>query len=401
MAPDDPTAYFLPLEDGLLTAESPWAPETSTEERAIGLAGALTASPAWRDLPDAVMLVRPHRPAAIVIAGRFDAAAAARLEGLPEQIGQVLARTRYRDHRQVEEDCAALSDRLLERVGPSVRSSFRVAGIPRGGQVVAGLLSYCLDVPADRCGGTAGDGEPLLVVDDCALTGARFRAWLEGTEAEEVVFAPLWAAPPLREAIEEAEPRVAACVSGRDLREVGRDLPAEEYRAWRRRWAERSVETDLGYWWGLTEHVCFPWNEPDVRVWNEASGRVERGWRVVPPERCLENRVASDARRVSVQPRAVGPLRPADDVVFGADGDGVLLARRGADACWRLEGTAAAIWSAMVESGSREAIVAALSERYEADEAALDDDVEAFLGELASRGVVTDEPRGPHGGAAP
>lgn len=400
MAPDDRSAFFLPLEDGLLTDGPLWAPATPTGERAKGLAGALAASPAWRDLPDALMLVRPHRPAAIVIAGLFGEAEAARIGVLRTQLEQIVSRTRYRDYRDVEEDCAALAERLLERVGPTVRTDYRLVGLPRGGHVVAGLLAYCLDLPASRVGGTPEPGEPVLLVDDCALSGARFHDQLGRSDAGEVVFAHLWSAPPLRTAIEQAEPRVAACVAGCDLAEVGLDLPEEEYDAWRRRWEERSVGADLGYWWGLTEHVCFPWNEPDVRIWNEVTGRVERGWRVVPPERCLENRVAFDDARVRVQPRAKGPLRPADDVVFGEDGEGVLLARRGADACFRLEGSAAAIWAAMVERGTLEGVVEALSDLYDAGRDALASDVEAFLGELTARGVVTDGPRTADGGGA-
>lgn len=390
MAPDDRTAYYMALDERVLRqAEGHiWASDTPIEERAVAVASALASSPAWNDLPDATMLVRAHAPPAVVVAGRFGDAEAARLESLRAQLEQIVSRTRYRAYQDVEADCAALADRLLDRVGPTVRTDYRLVGIPRGGHVVAGLLSYCLDVPASRCGGAAEPGECLLVVDDCAISGARFRDFLSRSQAGEVVFGQLWSPAPLRAAIEEAEPRVTACVSGRNTTEVGRSLPSEEYEAWRHRWEERPVDSDLGYWWGLTEHVCFPWNEPDIRTWNEVTRRIERGWRVIPPARCLENRVTFDSDRLQLQPRATGPLRPAEDVVFGGSDDGVLVARRGAATCWRLDGSAGDIWEAMVERGTREGIVEELSRRYDGGAETLRSDAETFLDRLIELGLV-------------
>lgn len=392
MSPRERRAYFLPLEERVLASEQLWPPDAPREARVRGLAAALAASPCWSELPDALMLVRPHDPPAIVIAGRFEPSEAARVELLRAQLELIVARTRYRDYGDVEGDCAALADRLLDRLGPSARSDYRMVGIPRGGRIVSGMLSYLLDLPPDRCSDSVGSGDPLLVVDDCAISGTRFRSFLAHVRSDEVVFAHLWSCPPLRAAIEEEEPSVSACVAGRDLEEVGLELSAGEYEAWKERWSQRDVAIDRGYWRGLTEHVCFPWNEPDVQVWNPVAEREEAGWRVVPPERCLENRVATDATRVLLQPPARGPLRPADDVVFGDAGDAILVARPGEATCWSLEGTAAASWRAMVTRGTAEGIVAELAAGYEADADVIAADVDSFVDELRAHQLITSEP---------
>ena len=149
---------------------------------------------------------------------------------------------------------------------------------------------------------------PLVVVDDCALSGARFRQFIDKSENQRVIFAPLYSHPDLRTAIESRESRVLTCVSAQDLKDYGPEELKDEYPAWQERWHHRLEGSR--YWVGQVDHVCFAWNEPDRVIWNPVTQQVETGWRVVPPELCLKNAPYLDSSRlqVRVQDEVIGPL---------------------------------------------------------------------------------------------
>ena len=106
------------------------------------------------------------------------------------------------------------------------------------------------------------ENRPLIVVDDCALSGVRLSQFLRGCGSSRVLFAPLYSHPELRTAIRRLEPRIEDVLSAADI--LG----------------ER-IEADLaeGYWRGDTEPLAFPWNEPDRSIWNPAAERWEAAWR--------------------------------------------------------------------------------------------------------------------------
>ena len=71
---------------------------------------------------------------------------------------------------------------LVDSLGTETLSRCRFVALPRGGLFVLGMLAYLLDLRADRVGdvGESGirpggsDSAPLVLVDDCALSGLRF-----------------------------------------------------------------------------------------------------------------------------------------------------------------------------------------------------------------------------------
>ena len=152
-------------------------------------------------------------------------------------------------YRQAEAAAKRLAARLVSRFGQGELSRFRYTAIPGGGLIVLGMLAYVLDVERRALLGQEGE-LPLVIVDDCSLSGNRFGQFLQRVDAGQVIFAHLYSHPELRAAIERQEPRVLACLSAHDLRDLGgeRYPSEEEYRASRERWRD----TGMGLWWCRT-----------------------------------------------------------------------------------------------------------------------------------------------------
>lgn len=355
------------------------------------LARALASSPLWEEMPTATIIARPTPRPALGVAGRFDTAARARLEALRSQIVCTAPGPRYVDYRQAERDCERLARRLIGLFGREELRRCRFAAVPRGGYIVLGMLAYSLELDARQLESPAEDREagPLVVVDDCSISGSRFGGFLRGLGGREVIFAHLYSHPDLRGAIEEREPSVLACVAARDLADHAPERLGAGYEVWRRRCSSREAERDeLRYWIGQPEHLAFPWNEPDTAFWNPVTETLERGANLVPPELCMKNRSQAPSVYVQVQPAWAGPLRPGENVVYGEFEDGLILGDLRTGESFGLAGFAADLWSAVVRHGSPEAAVEALAADYEVERDTLRADAADFVADLVAQGLL-------------
>ena len=400
-------------------------PSSSESERVVALARALASSPSWKEMPDAIMVVRTEPPAGIAVMGYLDEEDFARLKVLPGQLQTELPRLRYLNWQQVEEACEVLARRLLEELGADAISRASFVGIPRGGILVLGLLAYAMDLkPTQLLRGARGRGEHpresdagvderngprdphrpgpddlLVVVDDCALSGLRFGEFLRTEPRTPVAFAHLFSHPELRAQIQEREDSVARVVAAYDLTDHAPELLGAEYASWRARWQERTGGAT--YWIGRPDRLGFPWSEPEIGVWNQVTQREDLGWRLIPPSACLRNRIegSSGMDRLQIQPHGSATHRLAPGTYFGQVEGRTILASLHSGSAVELDQMAAAIWQALLEEDGVDEAAVALSRTYNAEPKVIEKDVRemrrqfmdaGFLEELAS---TTESPR--------
>ncbi len=354
------------------------------------LAQTLAASPAWADLPGAVMVLRPAPTPAIGIMGRFDARQLALAEQLRRTLMVEWPTLRHVSYEQAERDCEELARRLRRRLGARLLGECAFEAIPRGGLIVLGMLAYWLDL-APRQLQPARPNQPLVLVDDCSLSGCRLGQWLKQRPHPELIFAPLYSHPALRRAIRRQESSVRACISARDLAdEPGPARSPSQLRAWRAWW--KTVEPPgARYWIGRTERLSFAWSEPDNPYWDAGENQAHDGWRLASPAKCLRNRARlgrSGGPRLQVQPAGRGPLIPAERLLFGRLGERIVLGDQDQGSSFSLEGTAAEMWQALVEEPSRAEALKRLGRIYEVEPRRLRGDLERFAGELVARGLL-------------
>lgn len=368
------------------------------EEALAGLARAIASSPGWRG-SGALVIARPRPRPVLAIVGRFDPAKRARLELQAQHLGSAVAHLRYESDRAVREACCRLAERLRAELGDDGLARARFRAIPRGGLVVLGQLAILLDLDRRQLEPPYPSDLPLVVVDDCAVSGLRFAQVLAQCRHREIVFAPLYSHPRLRAAVREREPRVAACVSGSDLGEVELEglAPGAE-----RRWRLRLRGTR--YWIGRPETLCFAWSEPDRLLWDAAAERSIAAWRVVPPELCLKNRPrpGRPAIPVALQPPGRGRLRPADTVLYADFEDCVLVGELESGVSYRLSGSGADVWRALARHGDGERAIVELEHETDAERPHLEREVGELIADLLDRGLLVERsPLRAAGGAYP
>ena len=366
----------------------------TSAERLMALGRALTASPRFRQMNEAVLVVRTEEPMRLALLGRFSPAEVARVEVLPAILEKGLRRLRYISYGDAERAARALAVQLVDCLGEETLSRCRFVALPRGGLFVLGMLSYLLDLRADQIG-HSGDSEldegvadaPLVLVDDCALTGLRFSEVLAPIDAPSVVFAHLFSHPRLRDALNEREPRVVGCYAGEDLQDLADEMLVEDRETWEKRWQERSG--GRAYWIGLPEHVCFPWNEPDITTWNEETEAEEAPWRIVPPEFCLKNRPVAPGRvRLQEQHACEGWIRPAEATVFARFEDEILAADVETGRAFSFPGIAGEIWMALVGGAGPDSVVNGLAAEYDVEPARLRADVDSLVERAVGLGLL-------------
>ncbi|HNT23078.1 MAG TPA: PqqD family protein [Anaerolineales bacterium] len=349
------------------------------------LSRAVAENLACDGITGALLILRQAPRPTLAVIGRFDETQGAYLKARARHLQQLCHNLHYVSYRQAEKDCRVLADRLRARLGDDL-NRFYFQAMPRGGMVILGLLAYCLNLDRQRFEPPFPPDAPLVVVDDCALTGARLASFLARQAGPRVVFAPLYAPDQLRDAIQRQEKRVIACVSAHDLEVANDEVPGqlETLEQWQAHLPGKR------YWVGNPEHVCFPWNEPDTFFWNAASARAEKNWHILPGELCLKNRLPEQITPVplQIQPDGDGLFKPAEHVVYGDYEGGVVIGQLEDGRVIGLENTAAAMWRALISSASIEAAVDRLQNEYMVDETALTADLHDFIEKLLGRGII-------------
>ena len=355
---------------------------------ALATARALASSPVWREFQRAAFVVKTGPEEIISVAGFFSRADLVRLESLKWRMRDELPRMRYVSYDRAQSDCVVLAKSLEARFGRAARDEFHYAAIPRGGYIVLGMLAYALDLPAERLAPSPSRQVPLVIVDDCALSGARFKDLLPGLASDVIIFAPLYSPAELRRAILEREPRVLACLSAHDLQDEAPGRLGDGYADWQERQQQRRGEN--GYWCGQPPPFGFAWNEPDGGFWNPVTNRYEKAWNFLPPERCLKNRIGwdPDAARIQVNEDGPGPIVAGKGVLYADFGDTILIGEAGSGRTHALEGVGADMWRALMTTGDTDPALAALRAAYDVDDATLGRDLRAFTETLFGKGLL-------------
>lgn len=381
------TCYTLPLQAEALDCYARTLGLSRTQKALHALTTAIAASPRFAAMANLILVARPEPQPVLAAIGHLDPAAEASLQRMLRALPGLYARLRYVDYRQAERDSERLAMQLTERFGPAMLRQFHFTAIPRGGQIVLGMLAYVLGLRQDQLLPPEDPEAVLVAVDDCAISGFRFSRFLESCRQRWIIFATLYSPPSLRAAIEAEEPRVIACLSAHDKPEHPEPATADSPALNRQGW--RSKLPGKRYWLGSTDIVCFAWSEPDYPLWNPVTEQIETGWRLLPPELCLKNReLGREPLPVQVQPTGKGPLKPSGQVIFGEFQGDLAVGNLDTGECFRLEGVAADFWRALVATGDLESSLGVLLPDYEVDETTLRADLRNFLNELRARGLL-------------
>jgi hypothetical protein len=387
-ATDRPIAAIRPIDTPDLARHRLLFGDTS-RSRALALAEALASSPAWSRLGrHATLVVRPGPPGLIGVLGRIDDDDRPLLDALGWHVDRLLDRLRPMPYPAVEAACDQLAHRLRRLLGSEGLERVHLVGIPRGGLVVAGLLAYALGIPSGRVGMPTDrevPDEPLVVVDDCVLSGTRLGQWLDAHQPlSNVIATHLASVPACREAILASRPEVSHCIAAVDLH----DHAAARDDDWHERWRARSPD-DL--WTGDPDHVVFPWNEPDSQIWNPRRSQAERAWRVVPPAWCVKNRAEGRDEVGRIQVNELdhgGALRPADDVLWATIDGGLVVAAASGGTPVRLQGVAAEVWQGLIDHGDLDRMVEDITSAYGVDSAEVRDDLARLTQRFTDRGLL-------------
>ena len=385
---DLPYSFVVLHRDGLPPSLEAAFRASSATPPLLLLARALASSHVWSDGPPVTLVARPEPTPVLAAIGRFGPTDEARLAALHHHLRTVLQRTIYLDHRRVEAACEALAERLKSRYAREELARMRFVGIPRGGSIVLGMLSYALGLSRHQLEAAPTPDEPLVIVDDCVLSGLRLSQFLEARPEQNIVVATLYSHPDLRAALLERSPQVRDVVSAFDLTDHAPATLGSEYDAWHARWQARVDPRTL--WIGQPDHVGFPWGEPETSSWNPVTDREEIGWHVIPPELCLKHRHAAHASAFATQLQrtAEGAYRPTERIVVGEIEGAVVIGDLGADTTYSLEGVAADMWRAVLASRDAHEAVTMLSNTYEVDTDTLRADMDTFVDELVAAGIL-------------
>jgi hypothetical protein len=336
----------------------------STMEQSLqAVAEAIALHPLWQELSQGLCIVRAEPKPVLAVLGTFSAKALGQLSLQAPFLNQACQRLRYVTYADAMLACEQLAEQLHNAFGSKSLSEFQFYGVPRGGLIVLGMLSYILGLRPEQLNPSELSDAPLVVVDDCALSGSRFYRVLQQYPHQPLILTTLYAHCELRAAIAAREPNVIQCLSGQELYDRGTETMGADYKTWQAQNQARLV--GHRYWLGLPDYICFPWNEPDHLLWNPATAELEQSWHILPPMACLKNRpVNGVALPIQVQPSVQGWLQPTEHIVFGELNGQVLIGHLLTGEIFGLSGKAAAFWRVILRAEGVEAAIEQLSQQH-------------------------------------
>lgn len=313
-----------------------------------GIADAIAGTPIWSEEDRDVVVVSRGGPTPLIaVVGLLTDRSQQFIAALADGLDARLRDLRYIDYRSAEAIVGVLADRLRAQIPDLGDRAFRA--VPRGGHVVLGLLAVILDLHPRQLTLPSAADQPVVLVDDCLLTGHHVGRYLETEPSEDVVVAHLLSPPALRAAMESQVAHVTACVAADDLADHAPALLGDDYAAWRR--DTLAAVPPPRYWIGRPEPVAFPWNEVDWPLWDASAGRYVTGWRIVPPDRCLMPR-HRDRVRVHHMDAQRGPWALAPGAVEAPLDEALILAPRHGEAPLALTGRLRALWETLWDAPS-------------------------------------------------
>lgn len=323
------------------------------------LAQAIALHPMWQALPQGILVTRTQPAPSLGLIGIIPPKILEQIKVQQHSLNPTCRRLRYISYADATAACEQLTQNLLEVVGEKDLKSLKFCGIPRGGLIVLGMLAYTLGLSHEQMSPPYPPEVPLVLVDDCALSGSRFARSRSQYPQRDLIFAPLYSHPELRRSLTEAEPQVLHCISGQDLIDHGSTLLGQDYSAWQAQ--NRDRLTGDRYWLGLPDYLCFPWNEPDHSLWNPFADALEQSWHILPPTYCLKNRLGASLA-VQPQPAFQGWLQPTPQTLFGKRDHQILIGNLATGETFGLSGKAADFWEALRTTKTLEEAIAVLSQ---------------------------------------
>jgi hypothetical protein len=374
--------YALPLEADAIAHYSSQLGLT-IEQAVESLAQAIALHPMWKELPHGMLVARAQPTASLAVIGIIPPKTLEQIKIQQASLNQVCQRVRYVSYAEATAACETLSDQLIHTFGLQTLRSFRFCGIPRGGLIVLGMLAYTLGLSHGQMSPPYPLDAPLVLVDDCALSGSRFTRTRSQYPQHNLIFAPLYSHPDLRHNLTEAEPQVLQCLSGEDLHDRGTSIMGLEYDAWQTQ--NRARLAGQRYWLGLPDYLCFPWNEPDHLLWNPFTEILEKSWHVIPPAHCLKNR-PNPSLTVQVQPPCKGWLQPTPQAMFGALDQQVLIGNLTTGETFGLSGKGAEFWSVLLEAETLEDAIATIAQH--SPEASIRRELTGLIDQLLQQNIL-------------
>ncbi len=358
--------YTLPFEKDALLHYGQQLGLATLEQSLHYVAAAIALHPLWQEVPQCLGIIRAAPTPVLAILGTFSAKVLGQISLQAPFLNQACGRLRYITYAEATKACEQLANQLKTTFGSKALREFQFYGVPRGGLIVLGMLSYMLDLRAEQLNVSEPSDTPVVIVDDCALSGSRFYRVLQQYPQQALVFATLYSHPDLRTAIAIREPTVIQCLSGQDLYDHGPTTMGANYTTWQTQNQARLA--GHRYWLGLPDYICFPWNEPDHLLWNPSTTSLEQSWHILPSEVCLKNRPSiGTTLPMQVQPTVQGWLQPTENIVFGELNGQILIGHLPTGETFGLSGKAAAFWRVILKMEGLEAAIAQLSPQYPGD----------------------------------
>ena len=289
-----------------------------------------------------------------------------------------LQQIQYLDSTQCLDLTKSLAKIIKQTVPENILKNSQVVAIPRGGLFIQAMLSYFLPLEHHQLQYTENDVDtsPLIIVDDCAISGLRLAQQLKKFPNREIYFFTIASPRELRDSVNSKESRIL------DFKSV---LDVKSYSTLDLNHASQC------YWRGQCDTIIFPWSETQRSYrFNGQLSNVPL-WKVAPNKLCLSAREKKQRiRTTEIKENPSSVMSTPDDVLYHTDQGLTRILNVSTMKHYSLDSIGSTIWQSLLKNADLDNVLAELSSIYGVSKTKLNSDVQLLTQKLFNDGLINE-----------
>lgn len=289
-----------------------------------------------------------------------------------------LQQIQYLDSTQCLDLTKSLAKIIKQTVPENILKNSQVVAIPRGGLFIQAMLSYFLPLKHHQLQYTENDVDtsPLIIVDDCAISGLRLAQQLEKFPNRDIYFFTIASPEKLRDSVKLKEARVL------DFKSV---VNIKSYSTL------KAQNTQQRYWLGQCDAVIFPWSETQRSHFSNGKLSNRPLWKIAPDKLCMSTKAKKQAiKATEVKENQSAVLSTPDNILHFTDQGITKILDASTMKHYSLDAIGSDIWQSLLSNSNLDHALAELSATYKVSKTRLNNDMQLLTQKLIDAGLINE-----------
>ena len=342
------------------------------------LSHTISTSTNWESLGDCALVFRDHDAGGcLAVCMQDDLKHTVEIQTQLNFLQKSIQQIQYLDIAKCESLAHSLAQKINLSLDPETLQKSRVVSIPRGGLFVSAMLSYILPIKHHQLQPFSDCDSPIILIDDCSISGFRLAQQLCGLKNKQIYFYTLVSPAQLRQAALAVQPRLRVFESAMDLNVYNNDSSG------------RMDARSNRYWQGQCDAICFPWGETQRFYPSDSENKQTTLWPVSPLQKNLKSSLLEQKipfyAVTEAQDRAIST---GQHILYYSKDNLTRIYNAESKQHYSLDGVGSAIWQSLLSHSTVDQTLEHLCSLFSVEKKRLEKDVKDLIAKFEHLEII-------------